>query len=45
MGSRLDSVGLGGMQWGSAHTNYIIRIADGLGVDLEPEMGERPAGW
>lgn len=26
------------MQWGSAHTNYINRIADCLGVDLEPEM-------
>ncbi len=33
------------MQWGSAHTNYINRIADGLGVDPEPEMGSvRRAG-
>jgi hypothetical protein len=29
------------MQWGSAHTNYINRIADCLGVDLEPEMGAK----
>lgn len=28
-----------------SYFNYINRIADGLGVDLEPEMGERPAGW
>ena len=38
VGSRLDGVGLRWMQWGSAHTNYVNRIADGLGVDLEPEM-------
>lgn len=28
-----------------AYFNYINRLADGLGVDLEPEMGERPADW
>jgi len=38
VGFRLDGVGPSGMQWGSAHTNYINRIADCLGVDLEPEM-------
>ncbi len=25
--------------------NYINRVADCLGVDLEPEMGGRPVGW
>ena len=25
--------------------NYINRVADCLGVDLEPEMGTRPEGW
>ena len=25
--------------------NYINRIADALGTDLEPEMAERPQGW
>ena len=38
VGSGLDCLGPGGMQWGSAHTNYINRVADCLGVDLEPEM-------
>ena len=38
VGSRLRGVGPSWMQWGSAHNNYINRIADGLGVDLEPEM-------
>lgn len=28
-----------------AYFNYINRLADGLGVDLEPEMGERPLDW
>ena len=27
-----------------AYFNYINRIADGLGVDLEPDMPPRPAG-
>ena len=25
--------------------NYINRVADGLGTDLEPEMPREPAGW
>ena len=25
--------------------NYINRIADALGTDLEPEMPPRPEGW
>jgi uncharacterized peroxidase-related enzyme len=28
-----------------AYFNYINRIADCLGVELEPEMGERPPSW
>jgi alkylhydroperoxidase family enzyme len=28
-----------------AYFNYITRIADALGTDLEPEMPERPEGW
>ncbi|MFQ5845648.1 MAG: hypothetical protein ACE5JG_11740, partial [Planctomycetota bacterium] len=28
-----------------AYFNYINRIADGLGTDLEPEMPPRPEGW
>ena len=28
-----------------AYFNYINRIADALGTDLEPEMPERPEGW
>lgn len=28
-----------------AYFNYINRIADCLGVDLEPEMGPRPPMW
>ncbi len=28
-----------------ARTVDINRVADCLGVDLEPEMGEQPAGW
>jgi len=28
-----------------AYFNYINRIADCLGVDLEPEMGPRPPSW
>ena len=28
-----------------AYFNYINRVADALGVDLEPEMSERPEGW
>jgi len=28
-----------------AYFNYINRIADCLGVDLEPEMGPRPPTW
>jgi uncharacterized peroxidase-related enzyme len=27
-----------------AYFNYITRVADGLGTDPEPEMGEKP-GW
>ena len=38
VGSRLAGVGLRWMPLGSMRTNYINRIADGLGVDLEPEM-------
>ncbi len=25
--------------------NYYDRLADGLGIDSEPEWGPRPAGW
>ena len=25
--------------------NYINRVADALGTDLEPEMAARPEGW
>jgi uncharacterized peroxidase-related enzyme len=28
-----------------SYFNYINRVADGLGTDLEPEMPARPAGW
>jgi len=28
-----------------AYFNYINRIADALGTDLEPEMPARPEGW
>jgi uncharacterized peroxidase-related enzyme len=28
-----------------AYFNYINRVADALGTDLEPEMPERPEGW
>jgi len=28
-----------------AYFNYINRIADALGTDLEPEMPPRPEGW
>ncbi len=28
-----------------AYFNYINRIAEALGTDLEPEMPGRPAGW
>lgn len=28
-----------------AYFNYINRIADGLGTDLEPEMPPQPEGW
>jgi len=28
-----------------AYFNYINRIADALGTDLEPEMPRRPEGW
>ncbi len=28
-----------------AYFNYINRIADALGTDLETEMPPRPAGW
>jgi len=28
-----------------AYFNYINRIADALGTDLEPEMPPRPDGW
>ena len=28
-----------------AYFNYINRVADALGVDLEPEMPPRPEGW
>jgi len=27
-----------------AYFNYINRVADGLGIDPEPEMGEEPKG-
>lgn len=29
----------------TAYFNYINRLADGLGVDLEPEMPPVPDGW
>ena len=29
----------------AAYFAYINRIADGLGVDLEPDMPQQPAGW
>ena len=29
----------------AGYFNYINRIADALGVDLEPEMPPMPAGW
>lgn len=28
-----------------SYFNYINRIADALGTDLEPEMPARPEGW
>jgi len=28
-----------------SYFNYINRVADALGTDLEPEMPERPEGW
>ncbi len=28
-----------------SYFNYINRVADALGTDLEPEMSARPAGW
>ncbi len=28
-----------------SYFNYINRVADALGTDLEPEMPPRPAGW
>jgi hypothetical protein len=28
-----------------AYFNYINRIADGLGTDLEPEMPAEPPDW
>jgi uncharacterized peroxidase-related enzyme len=28
-----------------SYFNYINRIADGLGTDLEPDMPPRPEGW
>jgi len=28
-----------------SYFNYINRIADALGTDLEPEMAPRPEGW
>ena len=28
-----------------SYFNYINRIADALGTDLEPEMPQRPKGW
>jgi len=28
-----------------AYFNYITRIAEGLGTDLEPEMPARPEEW
>lgn len=28
-----------------SYFNYINRIADGLGTDLEPEMAPKPEGW
>jgi len=28
-----------------SYFNYINRVADALGTDLEPEMAERPQGW
>lgn len=29
----------------TAYFNYINRITDGLGIDLEEEMSPKPAGW
>jgi len=29
----------------AGYFNYINRLADGLGVDLEPDMPEQPPGW
>jgi alkylhydroperoxidase family enzyme len=29
----------------TAYFNYINRVTDGLGIDLEEEMSPRPAGW
>ena len=28
-----------------SYFNYINRVADALGTDLEPEMPARPEGW
>ena len=28
-----------------SYFNYINRVADGLGTDLEPEMPPKPAAW
>ena len=28
-----------------SYFNYINRVADALGTDLEPEMAPRPEGW
>ena len=28
-----------------SYFNYINRVADALGTDLEPEMPQRPEGW
>jgi uncharacterized peroxidase-related enzyme len=28
-----------------SYFNYINRVADGLGTDLEPDMPSRPADW
>ena len=29
----------------AAYFNYINRVADGLGIDLEDEMSPKPDGW
>ena len=29
----------------AAYFNYINRVADGFGIDLEEEMSPKPAGW